>query len=67
MLDQLDLSKSDRRILAMVVGFMAILMFALTDGSVTVRVIVGITGGLIAGVVYVVTTILLNRLMLKPR
>ncbi|QCC52741.1 hypothetical protein [Halapricum salinum] len=61
MLERFGISDRDRRNLVAVAVVIAILMAFFTDGSVVVRLLAGVIGGLISAVVFVVTTILIKK------
>jgi len=60
MLDRLGIRRRDRRNLAIVVVVMALLLTVIAEGPLAVRFVVGAVGGVFAGVVFLVVTVLIN-------
>jgi hypothetical protein len=56
MLDQLGIERRDLRNLAIVVVVMTLILTAVADGPLAVRVVVGAVGGLFSGLVFLVVT-----------
>jgi drug/metabolite transporter (DMT)-like permease len=61
MLDRIGLDRRDRRNLLIVIGIVAAVMAVVSDGTLAVRLSVGVIAGLISGVVFVVSTVVINR------
>jgi drug/metabolite transporter (DMT)-like permease len=61
MLDRIGLDRRDRRNLLIVIGVVAAVMAVVSDGTLAVRLSVGVIAGLISGVVFVVSTVVINR------
>ena len=55
------LERRDRRNLVLVATIVFVVMAVLADGSLGVRLLTGVIGGVIASVVFVVSTLLINR------
>ncbi|SDF62923.1 hypothetical protein SAMN04488067_106136 [Halorubrum xinjiangense] len=61
MLDRIGLDRRDRRNLLIVIGVVAAVMAVVSEGTPAVRLAVGVIAGLISGVVFVVSTVVINR------
>lgn len=61
MLDRIGLGRRDRRNLFIVMGVVAAVMAVASAGTPVVRLSVGAIAGLISGVVFVVSTVVINR------
>ena len=61
MLDRIGLDRRDRRNLLIVIGVVAAVIAVVSDGTLAVRLSVGVIAGLISGVVFVVSTVVINR------
>jgi drug/metabolite transporter (DMT)-like permease len=61
MLDRIGLDRRDRRNLLIVMGVVAVVMAVASEGTPVVRLAVGVIAGLISGVVFVVSTVVINR------
>jgi drug/metabolite transporter (DMT)-like permease len=61
MLDRLEFDRRDRRNLLVVVAVVAAVMAVVSEGTLGVRLAVGLIAALISGVVFVVSTVAINR------
>ncbi|QKG91428.1 hypothetical protein DVK05_04200 [Halorubrum sp. Atlit-8R] len=61
MLDRIGLDRRDRRNLLVVMGAVAVVMAVVSEGTPAVRLAVGAIAGVISGVVFVVSTVVINR------
>lgn len=61
MLDRLGFERRDQRNLLVVMALVTLVMMILSDGTLVVRLLVGVISGLISGVVFVVSTLLINQ------
>lgn len=61
MLDRIGLDRRDGRNLLIVMGVVAAVMAVVSEGTPGVRLAVGVIAGLISGVVFVVSTVVINR------
>jgi hypothetical protein len=61
MLDRLGFDRRDRRNLLIVVAVVSVVMAVVSEGTPAVRLVVGLIAGGISGVVFVISTILINR------
>jgi drug/metabolite transporter (DMT)-like permease len=61
MLDRLGLEPRDRRNLLIVMAVVGVVMAIVSEGTPVVRLIVGSIAGLISGLVFVISTVLINR------
>ncbi|WP_418279855.1 hypothetical protein [Halorubrum sp. DTA98] len=55
------LERRDGRNLLVVAAIVAVVMAALADGAVGVRLVVGVIAGVISALAFVVSTLLINR------
>lgn len=60
MLDRLGIRRRDRRNLGIVVVVMALVLTVVAEGPLIARFVVGAAGGLFAGVVFLVVTVVIN-------
>lgn len=63
MLDRMGIRRRDRRNLGIVVVVMALILTVIAEGPLAVRFVVGAVGGLFAGLVFIVVTVLINAYM----
>ena len=61
MLDRIGLDRRDRRNLLIVMGAVGVVMAIVSEGTPPVRIAVGVIAGLFSGVVFVVSTVVINR------
>ncbi|KOX96091.1 MULTISPECIES: hypothetical protein [Halorubrum] len=61
MLDRIGLDRRDRRNLLVVMGAVAVVTALVSEGTPAVRLAVGAIAGVISGVVFVVSTVVINR------
>lgn len=64
MLKQYGIERTDYRNLLIVVGVVALLVILLSEGTLAVRVVVGLVSGLISAVTFIVVTVAIN--VFKP-
>lgn len=60
MFARLGIEKRDIRNLALVMVSMTLVLFALGEGTVGVRLVVGVVGSIVSGIVFLAVTVVLN-------
>ncbi|MGQ3330234.1 MULTISPECIES: hypothetical protein [Halorubrum] len=61
MLDRLGFERRDRRNLLVVIAVVAVVTAIVSEGTAGVRLLVGLITGLISGVMFIISTVLINR------
>jgi len=66
MIDRFGIGKGDLRNLVIVAAIMAAIIAFQTDGTPAVRLVAGVVAGTISGLVFFVTTAVINRFKPDP-
>lgn len=61
MLGRLGFEERDRRNLLVVMAVVAVVMAIVSEGTVAVRLVVGLITGVMSGAVFVISTVVINR------
>lgn len=61
MFERIGFKQKDKRNLGLVMGIVAMVMFAVAGGHIFVRSVVAGIGALVSGVVFILMTLVLNR------